>query len=134
MATEKTEKNNVTPLPPVSEEKKKTPKQLVLTGPDGRQYTLQFNRKVVLQMQRNGFTLDLDRLYMCARDLITGAFKMHHSWMKWEEIEAVWTHQNKRGELLGYLANMFSAPAIDLMGDGSDDEEADENPTFEIVW
>lgn len=132
MATEKTEKA----MAPANDEKKKTPKQLVLTGPDGKQYTLQFNRKVVLNMQRNGFTLDLDRLYMCARDLIAGAFKMHHSWMKWEDIEAVWINQGKkRPELLGYLANMFSAPAIDLMGDMSDEDEEDkENPTFEIVW
>lgn len=130
MATEKTEKKT-----PATNEKK-TPKQLVLTGPDGSQYTLQYNRKVVLNMQRNGFTLDLDRLYMCARDLIQGAFKMHHSWLKWDDIEAIWIFQgNKRAELLGYLANMFSAPALDLMGDVSEDEDdSKENPTFEIVW
>ena len=56
--------------------------------------------------------------------------------MKWDDIEAVWVFQGKkRAELLGYLANMFSAPALDLMGDVADDEEDNnENPTFEIVW
>ena len=63
MATEKAEIKKITP----ANNEKKTPKQLVLTGPDGTQYTLQFNRKTVLTMQRNGFVLDLDRLYMCAR-------------------------------------------------------------------
>ena len=120
-----------------NENEKRTPKQLVLRDADGNSWTLQFNRKIVLQMQRNGFVLDLDRLYMCARDLIQGAFKMHHPWLKWDAIEAIWTFQgNKRGELLGYLANMFSAPALELMGDGSEDDTAEEpeNPTFEIVW
>lgn len=112
---------------------KKVPKQIVLQDPEGNKYTLQFNRKTVLSMQRNGFVLDLDRLYMCARDLIHGAFRMHHPWMKWEDVEKVWVSQSNRGELLGYLANMFSQPAIDLMGDASEDEEP-ENPTFEIVY
>jgi len=119
----------------VNQQEKKSPKQLVLRDAEGNSYTLQFNRKTVLQMQRNGFVLDLDRLYMCARDLISGAFKMHHPWLKWEQIEEIWKHQgSKRGELLGYLANMFSTPALDLMGDGTEDEAEPENPTFEIVW
>jgi len=119
-----------------NDNEKKTPKKLVLRDVEGNEYTLQFNRKIVLQMQRSGFTLDLDRLYMCARDLISGAFKMHHPWLKWDQIESIWQNQGgKRGELLGYLANMFSAPAFELMGDGTEEDEADpENPTFEIVW
>lgn len=116
------------------ENKNKTPKMLILRDAEGNSYTLQFNRKIVLTMQRNGFTLDLDRLYMCARDLIQGAFRMHHPWLKWEQIEAVWTQQTNRGELLGYLANMFSAPALDLMGDGSEDEDNAKDPTFEVVY
>lgn len=111
------------------------PKSIVLTDAEGQEYTLQFNRKTVLNMQRNGFVLDLDRLYMCARDLISGAFRMHHPWMKWDDIERVWVHQGKaRGELLGYLANMFSAPALDLMGDASDEEDKPENPTFKVNY
>lgn len=116
-----------------TKQENKTPKSLVLTDANGNEYTLQFNRKVVLQMQRSGFTLDFDRLYMCARDLITGAFRMHHPWLKWDEIEAIWMHQgNSRSALLGHLANMFSAPALDLMGDTTEDEP--ENPTFRINY
>lgn len=117
-------------------DEKRTPKQLILRDENGQAYTLQFNRKVVLNMQRNGFVLDLDRLYMCATDLISGAFRMHHPYLKWEKIEPIWKHQgSKRGELLGILANMFAAPAVDLMGDATeDDDAADENPTFEIVY
>ena len=138
MPTKTTSKSKgATNVANTNENEKRTPKQLVLRDADGGSWTLQFNRKIVLQMQRNGFVLDLDRLYMCARDLIQGAFKMHHPWLKWDQIESIWTFQgSKRGELLGYLANMFSAPALELMGDGSDEDDKTEpeNPTFEIVW
>ena len=112
--------------------KNKVPKSIVLMDAEGNEYTLQFNRKVVLNMQRNGFTLDFDRLYMCASDLIAGAFRMHHPWLKWNDIEKIWACQNQRGELLGMLANMFSAPALDLMGDAT--EEENENPTFKVNY
>lgn len=113
-------------------EKNKTPKSIVLTDREGNEYTLQFNRKVVKQMQRNGFTLDFDRLYMSATDLIAGAFRMHHPWLKPEDCEEIFKQQNNRGELLGLLANMFSAPALDLMGDVTEDENA--NPTFRVNY
>ena len=105
-------------------ESQKTPKSIKIYDADGNAYTLEFNRKVVLSMQNNGFVLDLDRLYKTTRELVSGAFRMHHNWMRWEQIEPIWVYQgSKRGELLGYLANMFSKPALDLMGDGSEEEE-----------
>ena len=113
-------------------EKNKVPKSVVLTDAEGNEYTLQFNRKVVKQMQRNGFVLDFDRLYMCATDLIAGAFRMHHPWLKADDCEEIFRHQNNRGELLGILANMFSAPALDLMGE--DANEGDANPTFKVNY
>ena len=114
-------------------EKNKVPKSVVLTDKEGKEYTLQFNRKVVKQMQRNGFVLDFDRLYMCATDLIAGAFRMHHPWMKAEDCEEIFRQQNDRGELLGILANMFSAPALDLMGEDTGEGE-NANPTFKVNY
>ena len=111
----------------------KIPKSVVIVDPsDGNEYTLQFNRKVIKAMQRNGFVLDFDRLYMCATDLIAGAFRMHHPWLKAEDCERIFKTQTHRGELLGILANMFSAPALDLMGDDADGEA--ENPTFKVNY
>jgi len=119
---------------PAVPEEERTPKYLVLKGPDGKSYRLEFNRKIVKQMQINGFELDTNRLYLCASELIAGAFKMHHRWMEWGDIERIWVYQgSKRHELLGYLARMFSKPALDLMGDGEETDD-EENPTFEIVW
>lgn len=114
-------------------EKDRVPKSVVLTDADGNEYTLQFNRKTVKAMQRNGFVMDFDRLYMCATDLIAGAFRMHHPWLKAEFCENIFMQQNNRGELLGILANMFSAPALDLMGEDTNEGE-NKNPTFKVNY
>ena len=108
-------------------------KQIILKDKQGKEYTLEFNRATVERMQRNGFVLDTDRLYMCAKDLITGAFRMHHRKMEWQDIEPIWMAQKKRDELLAALVKMFSEPVMTLMGTGEDEEEDDENPTWTIV-
>lgn len=104
-------------------------KRLILTDKEGNKYTLEFNRITIDRMQRNGFVLDTDRLYMSAKDLITGAFRMHHRGMEWNEIEKVWKQQTKRDELLKKLVEMFYEPTIDLMGNDAEGNE-DENPTW----
>ena len=117
-------------------ENQRIPKSITIYDEEGNAYVLEFNRKTVLNMQNNGFVLNLDQLYKTTRELVSGAFRMHHNWMRWEQIEKIWIYQgDKRGELLGYLANMFSKPALDLMGDSGDEGEAvePEHP-FEINW
>jgi hypothetical protein len=104
-------------------------KRLILTDKEGNKYTLEFNRITIDRMQRNGFVLDTDRLYMSAKDLITGAFRMHHRGMEWDKIEKVWTVQSHRDELLKKLVEMFYQPTIDLMGSEEQDGE-EENPTW----
>ena len=104
-------------------------KRLILTDKEGNKYTLEFNRITIDRMQRSGFVLDTDRLYMSAKDLITGAFRMHHRGMEWDKIEKVWTAQSHRDELLKKLVEMFYQPTIDLMGSEEQDGE-EENPTW----
>lgn len=107
-------------------------KQIILKDAAGNKYTLEFNRDTVEYMQRRGFVLDTDKLYTVAKDLIAGAFRMHHKKLDWDHIEPVWMAQNKRDELLKVLAEMFMEPTITLMGT-DEAEDKDENPTWEIV-
>ena len=100
-------------------------KSIILNHND-RQYTLEFNRNTVEKMQRDGFVMDTDRLYMSAKDLIAGAFRMHHRHLQWSEIEEIWKAQSHKDQLLAELAKMFSQPVIDLMG--VDEEDKEENP------
>lgn len=107
-------------------------KQIILKDAVGNKYTLEFNRETVERMQRQGFVLDTDKLYTSAKDLITGAFRMHHKKLEWPMIEAIWMAQNKRDELLKVLAEMFMEPTITLMGT-DEAEDKDANPTWEVV-
>lgn len=106
-------------------------KRIVLKDTNGNPYTLEFNRETVERMQRNGFVLDTDRLFMSAKDLIMGAFRMHHKKLEWQHIEPVWMAQNKRDELLKVLAEMYMEPTITLMGT-DDVEDKDADPTWVI--
>ena len=107
-------------------------KQIILKDAVGNKYTLEFNRETVERMQRQGFVLDTDRLYISAKDLITGAFRMHHKKLEWTLIEPIWMAQNKRDELLKVLAEMYMEPTTTLMGT-DEAEDKDANPTWEVL-
>lgn len=106
-------------------------KQIILKDNNGEKYTLEFNRETVERMQRQGFVLDTDKLYISAKDLIMGAFRKHHKRLEWPAVEGIWKAQNKRDELLKVLAEMYMEPTITLMG--TDEEDKDANPTWEVV-
>ena len=108
-------------------------KQIILHDEKGNEYILEFSRNTVERMQRSGFVLDTDRLYMCGKDLITGAFQMHHRGMSWDKISEVWMRQNKRDALLAELAKMFNAPMLDLIGVDEQNSEQEENPTWTVL-
>ena len=106
-------------------------KRIILKDASGNPYTLEFNRETVERMQRGGFVLDTDRLFMSAKDLIAGAFRMHHRKLDWEHIEPVWMCQNRRDELLKTLAEMYMEPTLTLMG--TENTEADSlDPTWTV--
>lgn len=108
-------------------------KQIVLKDAVGNKYTLEFDRETVKRMINKGFVLDTEpsHLLVLAEDLVTGAFQMHHKKMDWRLIEPIFMAQNKRPELLKQLAEMYMEPATSLLG--TDEEETDENPTWEVT-
>ena len=106
-------------------------RKIILRDTNGKEYTLEFNRATVERMQRQGFVLDTERLLLCVKGLVTGAFQMHHKGMTWERIEPIWMAQTGRKELMVELANMYSAPMLDLIGVDENGEDAgNENPTW----
>lgn len=108
-------------------------KQIILHDDNGNEYTLEFNRATVERMQRQGFVIDTDRLYMCAKDLVTGAFRMHHKGMTWEKIEPVWMAQTHRKDLLLALAEMFQQPINDLIGGEEEGNDEVGNPSWTML-
>ena len=106
--------------------------KLMIKDKEGNQYTLEFNSRVVKNMERKGFKIDTDYPLTMIDDLFLGAFQMHHKGIMPERVKAIWQQQNKKDELLSVLIKLYMLPLEDAMADGqAEDENAD--PTWETV-
>ena len=52
--------------------------KVVISDKEGTKYTLEFNARVIKNMERRGFQLNTDYPYTMIDDLFLGAFQMHH--------------------------------------------------------
>lgn len=101
--------------------------KITLRDGEGNTYTLEFNKRTVKAMERNGFKMDTDYPYTMVDDLFRGAFQMHHKGMMRERIEEIWAAQTKKEDLLTALIQIYNAPMEEMM---SDAEGEDETPTW----
>ena len=104
--------------------------KVIIQDKNGVKYTLEFNARVVKNMERRGFKIDTDYPRTMIEDLFVGAFQMHHKGMMPEKIMDIWADQTKKDELLGILTKLYMKPLEDLMAEPEGEEE---NPTWETV-
>ena len=104
-------------------------KQIVVTY-EGRDYTLEFNRRVVRRMEEGGFVVNTDKPASMITDLFRGAFQMHHRKISPELVEEIWDAQRGKEKLLTELVTMYTEPIASLM---DEDDAEDENPTWKVV-
>lgn len=105
--------------------------KVIIRDNSGNKYTLEFNARVVKNMERRGFKIDTDYPRTMIEDLFVGAFQMHHKGMMPERIMDIWAQQTKKDELLGLLTKLYMKPLEELMAEPEGEEEA--NPTWETV-
>jgi len=117
---------------PMAANEKKDFNKIIITDKEGAKYTLEFNARVVKNMERRGFKVDTDYPYTMIDDLFLGAFQMHHKGMMPERVKEIWAQQTKKDELLGLLTKLYMKPLEDLMAEPEGAEE-NENPTWETV-
>lgn len=98
---------------------------------EGNTYKLEFNARIVKNMERKGFKVDTDYPYTMIDDLFLGAFQKNHKGIMPDRVKEIWNQQNKKDELLGVLIKLYMKPLEDLMAEPED--EKDENPTWEAV-
>ena len=106
--------------------------RLILSDRDGRKYTLEFNSRVVKNMERSGFKIDTDYPMTMIEKLFVGAFQMHHKGMTPDAIMEIWKYQRKKDDLLGRLTELYLRPIEDMM-DEEKTEEDDGTPTWEAL-
>ena len=105
--------------------------KVIIKDNDGNKYTLEFNARVVKNMERRGFKIDTDYPRTMIEDLFVGAFQMHHKGMMPERIMSIWAEQSRKDDLLGILTKLYMKPLEELMAEPEGDENA--NPTWETV-
>lgn len=107
-------------------------KQLTINDPvSGVTYTLEFTRKTIELMEKNGFIVaDMERKPMTLLPaLFAGAFLAHHRMVKRDVIDTIYAKLNHKDELIGALVEMYNEPLMALL-----DEPEQENDEGNLSW
>lgn len=107
-------------------------KQLHFTY-DGKDYTLEFTRRTVAEMEKKGFIAsDITEKPMTTLPaLFAGAFLAHHRFVKSDIIDNIYSKLTKKEDLIGKLAEMYSEPILTLV---EEPEEAEGNLDWTATW
>ena len=110
-------------------------KQLTVTF-EGKEYTLEYTRSAVRQMERRGFVADdiASKPMTIIPDLFAGAFLSKYPQLKREKIDQIFDSIVGKQKLLRALTLMYNDTIESLLDDG-DAESGEENwtPNFEIL-
>jgi hypothetical protein len=96
----------------------------------GKEYTLEFTRETVKQMEREGFVAEqiITKPMLTLPKLFAGAFKAHHRYEKQKIIDEMFENFTNKTALIEKLAEMYADPMETLM----DDEAINEGNA--IAW
>ena len=86
----------------------------------GKEYTLEYTRESVKQMQREGFVSHdiINKPMLALPQLFTGAFKAHHRFdVKQRDIDELFEQFKNKEALVEKLAEMYSEPMEAMMDD-----------------
>ena len=106
--------------------------KIIIRDEKENRYELEFNSRVVKNMERKGFKVDTDYPNTMIDDLFLGALQMHHKGVSPERAREIWKYQKKKDDLLGALVKLYMKPLEDLMAEPEDKEDNDD-PTWETV-
>ena len=107
-------------------------KQLSITY-QGKEYCLEYTRKSVETMERNGFVAsDIQSKPMTTLPaLFAGAFLANHRFVKQEIVDAIFKTLPNKGDLIGKLAEMYNEPIMSLI---DEPEESEGNVNWTASW
>lgn len=107
-------------------------KQLTFTY-DGKDYTLEFTRRTVAEMEKKGFIASdiTDKPMTTLPALFAGAFLAHHRFVKGDIINDIYSKLTKKEDLIGKLAEMYNEPILALV---EEPEKAEGNLDWTATW
>ena len=111
-------------------------KQLTITDPSsGVTYTLEYTRKTVEMMERQGFiAADVEKKPMTLLPtLFAGAFLAHHRSVKRDVIDNIYARLSHKDELINRLVEMYNDPLMTLL-DEPEQGDSEGNPSWKAGW
>lgn len=107
-------------------------KQLQFTYKD-KDYCLEFTRKSVETMERNGFIASdmLEKPMTVLPALFKGAFLANHRFVKDEVVDEIFSKMTNKGELINKLSEMYNEPIKALV---DEPEESEGNLDWTASW
>ena len=111
-------------------------KQLTITDPtSGVTYTLEYTRKTVGMMERQGFVADdvVKKPMTLLPALFAGAFLAHHRFVKREVIDNLYARLTRKDELISHLVEMYNDPLVTLL-DEPEQEDGEGNLSWKAGW
>lgn len=107
-------------------------KQLKFTYQD-KDYCLEFTRKSVETMERNGFVASdiTDKPMTVLPALFAGAFLANHRFVKTDIINEIFSKMTNKSELIGKLSEMYNEPIMALV---DEPDEAEGNVNWTASW
>lgn len=99
----------------------------------GTKYTLEFTRRTVEQMEREGFVAEdlKSKPVTMLPTLFAGAFKAHHKFVKPDVIDEIFSKMTNKADLIGKLAEMYNEPIMALI---DEPVESSENLNWTQSW
>ena len=97
-------------------------KQLTLTY-EGRDYVLEFTRKSVEGMERQGFRAAelTEKPMTMLPTLFAGAFKAHHPYINPRIVDEIFNKLKNKQELVNKLAEMYAEPLEVMLSEPEED-------------
>ena len=91
---------------------------------DGKEYTLEFTRSTIAEMERRGFrATDIESKPMTTLPtLFAGAFLAHHRGIKSHVVDAIFNKIPNKQEFILALGEMYNEPLESLTEDPAEDE------------
>lgn len=100
---------------------------------DGKEYTLEYTRNTVRQMERRGFVADdiASKPMTVLPDLFAGAFLANHSQIKRAKIDEIYACMGDKQKLIGALTDMYNATIETLLDEPEEGKNVSWTPNWE---
>lgn len=102
---------------------------------NGKEYTLEYTRETVKQMERRGFNLNdvVNKPMSALPDLFAGAFRANHPYVKREVTDEILENIGDVEGLIGALCEMYNEPLETLLT-GAAEEGSEGKAVWTASW